>query len=180
MMGGIAGSAYIYSSTIFSKPEGMRNGPTLPFAGDALCALAINQTHTFLVGGSSGGYRDEAYIYDLIRATWSEVSSMDQTRAPYTGGCGSVVNPDTGSMEMVVIVELAGATCCRCFDDDDSGDFGFSAALAVLGRKPRGAKKKQRLLFPSSDDAAFWAAVVPCCQYGDGDCWPHLVAPRAG
>ena len=62
------------SSTIFSKPEGMRNGPTLPFAGDALCALAINQTHTFLVGGSSGGYRDEAYIYDLIRATWSEVS----------------------------------------------------------------------------------------------------------
>ena len=71
MMGGIAGSAYISSSTIFSKPEGMRDGPTLPFSGYESCALFINQTHTFLVGGfdKSYNYMDEAYIYDLIRAT---------------------------------------------------------------------------------------------------------------
>ena len=48
MGGGI--SPYLNSTYLLSQPEGMRQGPVLPREMDRACAVALNETHTFIAG----------------------------------------------------------------------------------------------------------------------------------
>ena len=92
------------TSYLFGKPEGMSQGPDLPLALEGACALAINNSQTSLVGGHDGdSYSRAAFIYDWTNSEWTEVSSMDQPRRLYTGGCGSFTDPASGDIKMVVI-----------------------------------------------------------------------------
>ena len=50
IMGGGGGGYFLDSTYLLSQPEGMRQGPNMPQPMDDACAVAINDTHTFMAG----------------------------------------------------------------------------------------------------------------------------------
>ena len=46
----MGGLGYLNQTYLVSHPEGMRQGPDLPLEMDSACAVAINDTHTFIAG----------------------------------------------------------------------------------------------------------------------------------
>ena len=113
------------ATALLSMPEGMREGPVMPYPAYGVCALSINDTHSFIAGGvnevDGHDYISTSFIYDWARATWTTLASMNAARE-LCAGCGVVVNPYTGSREIVVFSGYgAPAISTEIYDiDEDS------------------------------------------------------------
>ena len=101
-----------FSSTLLFKNNAFTYGPNTPKRFESHCVTPVNETHTFLAGGSYGvdfeeTTEREAWMYDWERSQWTRVENMI-TPAFHNTLCHRAGNDIVGKVNLILwlITEL--------------------------------------------------------------------------
>ena len=76
MAGGHTGSPYGYLSSMeYLANDTWHNGPNMPYAPEAVCAVYVEPL-TFVIGGYNGNYLKTILAFNFAGMTWTEKTPM--------------------------------------------------------------------------------------------------------